>query len=188
VRFELGYELLDYCVVQQQQTQGQTKIHPFSSSSLSVLKQQQKQIQKKIIFSIFTSQNKKQTLCEQEIWYSENQVLILDLKQKRNWKCEVQRGFDFGSFFLCCCWLVAISIFEGENRREKEKKKEDEQKREGRGKEGKKDLIFFVVAVSILDFFFVLIYFSGYCFLVCLKFFDECLIMWIEDYVIEGAI
>ena len=67
MRFELGYELLDYCVVQQQQTQSQTKIHPFSSSSLSVLKQQQKQIQKKIIFSIFTSQNKKQTLCEQEI-------------------------------------------------------------------------------------------------------------------------
>ena len=86
---------------------------------------------------------KKQTLCEQEIWYSENQVLILDLKQKRNWKCGSSKGFWFWEFFLCCCWLVTISILEGENRREKEKKKEDEQKREGRGKEGKKRSNFF---------------------------------------------
>jgi len=98
---------------------------------------------------------KKQTLCEQEIWYSENQILILDLKQKRNWKCEVQRGFDFGSFF---CVVVGLLLFryskerieEGRKRRRKMNRRE----KEGEKKE-KKDLIFFVVvAVSILDFFF----------------------------------
>ena len=40
------------------------------------------------------------------------------------------------------CWFVAVSIFEGENRRKKEKKKEGEQKRERRCVGTKRVLIF----------------------------------------------
>jgi len=56
--------------------------------------------------------------------------LILDLKQKRNWKCGVIRGFDFGSF-LCVVVAVWFSNEEG-TKRKKEDEAEEIEKGEGK--------------------------------------------------------